>query len=495
MQRITRRDMVKRTVAGGLAGGVYSMVGPTATRAAGPNGEVRLGIVGLGGIDVPGSVGGRGRQLINGLRKVSGAKVAAICDVDQDVLGHQVEKFKQEGQSVKAYADLRKLFADKDIDAVMIATPNHWHALATIWACEAGKDVYVEKPFSHDIWEGKQMMAAARKHNRLVQVGTQSRSSTVMHDAFAALHAGALGKMQHLHAIIYRARAGIGRVDGPTDVPKSVDYNMWSGPVAMEPVMRKHLHYEWHWFWSTGNGEIGNNGPHTIDIARWALGQQQAPPRAMSIGGRFGANDSAETANTQIAIFDYQPVPMICEVRNLRASRDAEKFPNYRGTRSGLIIDCEGGHCVAGRDKTTFYDRDGKSIKEFSTSEDAAVRHLANFVDSVQRRDRDSLNAEALEGHLSAICFHMANVSYRLGSQRAPSEILEMTRANHDLTDAFERCRGYLAKNGVDLDTNRAVAGPWLNFDPKEEHFVGDFAEQANALSRKEYRAPFVVES
>ena len=170
---------------------------------------------------------------------------------------------------------------------MVIALPNHWHALATVWACQAGKDVYVEKPFSYNLWEGQQMVAAARKYGRMVQVGTQNRSSTLLRQAFDYLRSGQLGAIRYAHALVYRARDGIGTVNAPTPVPDTVDYDLWCGPAPKTPLMRKQLHYEWHWFWATGNGEMGNNGIHVIDICRWALGQNQPPPRAMSIGGRF----------------------------------------------------------------------------------------------------------------------------------------------------------------------------------------------------------------
>ena len=317
MKRISRRDVLKTTAAGGILCGVGASRWKHQASAADANSEVRLAILGLGGIDVPGSVGGRGRQLINALRGVPQAKIVALCDVDEHILGHGVELLKKENRTVSAHKDMRRVFDDKNVDAVLVATPNHWHALATIRACEAGKDVYVEKPFCHNIWEGRQAMAALRQHKRMVQVGTQSRSSEVLPEVFEAISGGMIGPMRSVHAIVYRPRKGIGTVSSPTPVPGHLDYDLWCGPARKLPVMRPHLHYEWHWFWETGNGEIGNNGPHTIDIARWALGQNSAPPKVMSIGGRFGDPDCAETANTQVTIIDYEPAPLICEVRNL----------------------------------------------------------------------------------------------------------------------------------------------------------------------------------
>jgi hypothetical protein len=261
-------------------------------------------------------------------------------------------------------------------------------------------------------------------------------------------------------------------------------------------LLRKQLHYEWHWFWSTGNGEIGNNGAHTIDIARWALGQNQPPPRAMSIGGRFGFHDGGETPNTQIAILDYQPAPLICEVRNLRAGQDANGIGSYRGANGGVVIQCADGHCAATTAGVTVYDKGGTQIKQINAArevQDLEQLHMANFLAAVRDRNVTQLNAEALEGHLSATCCHMANVSHRLGQLQPPTEILETIRGRREFSDAFERCREYLLANGVDLMTSQAVVGPWVTLDANHERFVNEFAAPANELSRRVYREPFTV--
>ena len=288
-------------------------------------------VIGLGSTTAVGGVGGRGRQLIARLREVPGVRIVALCDVDQAILDHEVQHSRTGAKRSPRTRDLRKVLDDKTIDAVAIALPNHWHALATVWACQAGKDVYVEKPFSYNIWEGRQMVAAARKYGRMVQVGTQSRSSTVLRQAFDYLRSGQLGADPLCPRARLPARDGIGKVDEPTPVPATVDYDLWCGPAPKTPLMRKQLHYDWHWFWATGNGEIGNNGTHVIDVCRWALGQDQPPPRAMSIGGRFGFNDDGETPNTQIALFDYQPAPLICEIRNVSVAKGASPMGKFRG--------------------------------------------------------------------------------------------------------------------------------------------------------------------
>jgi hypothetical protein len=295
---------------------------------------------------------------------------------------------------------------------------------------------------------------------------------------------------------VYRARDGIGTVNAPTPLPDAVDYDLWCGPAPKTPLMRKQLHYEWHWFWTTGNGEMGNNGIHVIDISRWALGQKQPPPRAMSIGGRFAFNDCGETANTHIALFDYQPAPLICEVRNVRASKSPDAIGKFRSRNSGLVIDCEGGYFAGDATGGALFDKQCKKLKDLPDdrgSKGLETSHMSNFVATVRSRKAGDLAAEALQGHHSTACCHMANVSYRLGKQARPEVIRETITANRELSDAFDRCREYLRENEVNLDTTPAVLGPWVTFDPKQERFVNDHADQANALSQREYRHPFVV--
>ena len=252
MIRTTRRDFVKSAVAGGLGLGIPSLAfGKTAEA------EVRIAVVGLGGIKIPGSVGGRGRQLIQALRQVPGARIVALCDVDRVVLDHGVQLFKDRNENVTAYTDIRKLLDDKAIDAVMIALPNHWHGLAAVWACQAGKDVYVEKPLAHSIWEGRQVVAAARKYSRIVQVGTQSRSSPLLSQAIEYLRSGQIGPIRWARAIVYNPRDGIGKVNGPTPVPPTIDYDLWCGPAPKTPLRRSSCT-------TTGTG----SGP--MAMGRWA---------------------------------------------------------------------------------------------------------------------------------------------------------------------------------------------------------------------------------
>jgi predicted dehydrogenase len=505
MKRIPRRKFLKTLTAGGIVMGAPSLAlrGASTGRAASPNGEIRVAIIGLGATGL--GVGGRGQQIITAFRAVSGTRIAALCDVDQAILGRGVDKFKEWREPVAAYTDLRRVFDDKTIDAVVIVTPNHWHALAAVWACQAGKDVYVEKPFAYNIWEGRQMISAARKYQRIMQVGTQRRSSAVLQQVVDYVRSGALGAVRCAHAVVYRPRDPIGKVEAPTPIPPTIDYDLWCGPAAVQPLMRKELHYDWHWIWSTGNGDLGNNGVHQIDIARWVLGQEQFPSRAISIGGRFGSRDDGETANAQIAYLDYRPAPLICEIRNFRGAKGGNAMGKFRGVAGGTVIDCETGYVAGDFPGSAAFDKQGNKIKDIvceKTTKDTTSQetygsldllHATNFVEAVRSRSRATQKAEAQVGHVSTACCHMANVSYRLGKQLPPEAIRETIRDNSDLSDAFGRCRNYLGENGIDLRATPATLGSWVTLDAASERFVGPFADEANQLSHRAYREGFSV--
>src|SRR6185503_4379244 len=243
---------------------------------------------------------GRGRDHLDGLSGVKGVRITGLCDVDQSVLDREAQKRKKDGAKIEAHRDIRKLLDSHAVDAISIATPNHWHSLAAIWAVQAGKDVYVEKPVSHNVWEGRKLVEAARKYEKIVQTGTQSRSSHGIREAVEWVRDGNLGKLLIARGLCYKPRPSIGKVDKPQDPPAEVDYDLWCGPASMDPIRRKRFHYDWHWIWNYGNGDLGNQGIHQMDIARWFLGEDALSPRVWSVGGRFGYEDDGETANTQI---------------------------------------------------------------------------------------------------------------------------------------------------------------------------------------------------
>jgi len=491
-----RRGFLKCAGAGALTLGLgrigWSASSPAGV--AGANNDVCLAVVGIGSDEAKGGVGGRGRQLINALRKVRGTRIVALCDVDQRILARQAGELKELGQPVALYGDLRRVFESKEVDAVILATPNHWHALATVWACQAGKDVYVEKPLSHNIWEGRQMVAAARKYGRIVQCGTQARTSSALQEAVAWIQRGEIGPIRFGRVILYRERSSIGKVTEPTPIPPEVDYDLWCGPADKLPLRRQQLHYDWHWVWPTGSGEMGNNGVHHIDVCRWAMKLDTAAPRVVSLGGRFGFDDDGETPNTQVALLDYQPTPIYCEVRGLPQNKGSNVMDSILNTRLGAAIHCEGGYFAGAHLSGAAFDTQGKKIREFgpTTWEAMDSGHLANFVAATRSRKAEDLNADVLQGHLSATCCHLANISHRLGKTATPEAVADKTKIDPVLSDAVTRYHDHLRANEIDV-AGHEILGPALSFDPKLERFTGEFGGQANTLLRRNYRAPFAV--
>ena len=490
MNKLDRRSFLKSSLLTTASLTVFSALGadkstkrkarvPVASRATGSNDDIRFAVVGFGG---------RGMSHIEGLREVKGARMVALCDVDQAILDREVKKYRDLGEKIEAYTDLRKLLENKDIDVVSFATPNHWHALGAIWAMQAGKDVYVEKPVSHNVWEGRRMVEVARELNRFVQAGTQSRSSSGMAEGIQWVREGHVGKILRARAFCYKRRPSIGKVDGPQPIPPGIDYDLWCGPAPKEPLMRKKLHYDWHWVWPTGNGDLGNQGIHQMDMGRWALGETELSPRVLSVGGRLGYVDDGTTPNTLIIFHDYPTAPLIFEVRGLPATAEAKNMDKYRGVDVGIVVDCEGGSMrISNYTSVTILDKNGTEIKKFSGSSS----HFANFIDAVRSRKRTDLHADILEGHLSSALCHTGNISYRLGKTQSPEEIRDAVKSNKDLAEALGRMEQHLAANNVDLKKTPATLGAVLKMDPKTERFIGN--AQADKLLTREYRAPFVV--
>ncbi|MHC4629286.1 MAG: Gfo/Idh/MocA family protein, partial [Planctomycetota bacterium] len=409
MSRLTRRDFIRNMTAAAACVGLGS-----APRVRGANDDIRLAIVGLKK---------KGKEHLDIFPKVPGVRIVALCDVDTEFLDFEAKKFKDRNEKVATYVDYRKLLDSKDIDAVVIVTPDHWHALMTIWACQAGKDVYIEKPLSHNVWEGRKMVQAARKYERIVQTGSQDRSDVGLRATVEYIKQGNLGKIELVRAISYNLRESIGKVNGPQAIPATVDYDLFQGPAPLVPLMRKNLHYDWHWFWDTGTGEVGNLGAHNIDESRWAIGQQQIAPRAITIAGRVGMDDDGQTPNTQITFFDYEQVPIIYEVRGLRRRKNLRAREHFRGTSFGMVVHCEGGYFAGGRGGGWAYDNNGKRIKQFPG--DGGIEHQANFIDAVRSRKVSDLRADVLEGHVTAALCHMANISYRIGRREPAGKINE----------------------------------------------------------------------
>jgi len=496
--KISRRKFVLNSIKAGIAAGITAKFPMTAwSRPIGSNDAIHVAVVGLRNH-------GSWAHLENSYLKMPGVRVIALCDPDMSVLDREARKFFQRNEKVKTFVDIRKLLDDQDVDVISGATPNHWHALSTVWACQSGKDVCVEKPVSHNIWEGRKMVEAAKKHNRIVQADLDIRSHEAMYEAIDYMQKGELGKIRLAHSWVYKRRKSMGKVNGAGYVPKFVDYNLWCGPAPMVPLPRVNLHYDWHWQWEYGNGEIGNNGPHHLDVCRWALGQEGLPARVISLGGRYGYDDDGQTPNTQITVFDYKPAPIIFEVRGLpRKTGDELMDPFTATTRNGVkivhehnspdpnngtVIVCENGYVDL--ENLVSYDNQGRVIRKF---EGERVNSITNFLKAVRSRKEEDLRTTILEGHLSTSLCHMGNISYRVGTEVPVEQVNDVINKDAAVRDAFERTREHLAANGIDLGRTSVVLGPWLEMDTAQERFVGRFADQANNYLAREYREPFVI--
>ncbi len=463
--------------------GAASLPAAVWAQAAGANSDIRLAVLGIHS---------KGNAHISDFRKVPGVRVVAVCDPDSSLLAKEREEAQKLGQDLATYTDLRKLYESRDVDAVCIATPNHWHSLAAIWACQAGKDVYVEKPVSHNIFEGRKLVEVAAKTGRMVMAGTQNRSNAGLRAAVEFVRSGQLGKIKVVRGFCYKRRASIGKVSGPQPVPAEIDYDLWCGPAPKGPLMRSKLHYDWHWVWETGNGDIGNQGIHELDMCRWFLGNVAPAPRVMCIGGRYGYDDDATTPNTQIAFFDFAEAPLVFEVRGLPAKTGMETMDHYRGVRVGVVVECEKGYYAGGQGGGWIYDNDGAKVKQFPA--EGTGDHDLHFIEAVRSRDPKHITAPIECGHLSSSLPHMANISYRLGANRRPEEVREEMQDLRGALDAFDRFREHTVANGIDLAKDKVVLGPMLAYDAKEERFQGLLSgRRANRYLSREYRAPFVV--
>jgi predicted dehydrogenase len=478
----SRRTFLKTSLA---IGSGLALSARSYARVQGANDDIRIAVVGFGG---------RGGEHIKSWTTLKGVRLVSLCDCDDAILAAGVKRVEDAaGFKPAACTDVRKLLESKDLDAISTATPNHWHALITVWGCQAGKDVYCEKPISHNIFEGRKAVEAARKYNRIVQAGTQSRSSLKgVGEAVAWVQGGNLGKIVMARGLCYKRRPSIGKVDGPQPIPKGVDYDLWCGPAEKLPLMREKLHYDWHWVWNTGCGDLGNQGIHQMDIARWFLGESSLAPRVWSLGGRVGYVDDGETPNTQISYYGYEKAPLLFEVRGLPAKTGTETMDVYGdlGHNVGVVIHCEGGHLTVpgySGTSTVAYDSAGKEIKRWKGDGD----HFANFLKAVRSRKVSDLNADIEEGHLSSGLCHQGNIAYRLGAEASPDAIRDAIRHDAGAAETFERVEKHLAANGVSLSQTTLAIGPTLKFDPKAERFTQN--DRANALLTRPYRPGFVV--
>jgi predicted dehydrogenase len=440
-----------------------------------PNERLGVAIVG---------VRGRGGSHIGAFAGRKDTEVLYICDADRSIGTKRAEEVaRRQGRKPQFVEDLRQVLEDKNVDIVSIATPNHWHALGAIWSIQAGKDVYVEKPVSHNVSEGRRIVQAARKYNKICQTGTQCRSNPGMRAAIEFVRSGKLGQVKVARGLCYKRRPSIGP-RGVYDPPSSVNYDLWLGPAPLAPVTRPQFHYDWHWQWDYGNGDLGNQGIHQMDIARWGLGVDRLSRAVLSYGGRFGYIDAGETANTQVVIHDYGDQTLVFEVRGLETG-------DLRGAKVGVIFECEQGYVVVpSYDSGAAFDLDGNMIAKFSGGAD----HFENFLVAVRSRKVSDLTADILEGHLSSALCHLGNISYRLGtplSVEAAKKHVQEIRCHDRVLETFERTLKHLQDNQVDIANLQITVGPQLAFNPETERFVEN--RQADALLTREYRPPFVV--
>ncbi|NND99253.1 MAG: Gfo/Idh/MocA family oxidoreductase [Pirellulaceae bacterium] len=476
MSKLTRRQIL----AAGVAGGVTTALPARPLWAANPNGEINLGFI---------SCGGRANSLMSQFDEVSGVNIAGLCDVDEKRLGAAKQRFPK----ADAWTDMRDMLSAANIDAVVISTCNHWHCLAAIWAMQAGKHVYVEKPLSHSQWEGRQTVAASRKYDRICQIGTQQRSDPMQAEIKKFLHEEkALGEIKAARVNRYGVRPSIGKRDTPLEIEKDVAYDLWLGPAQDEPIYRKSLHYDWHWVWNTGSGEMGNWGVHVLDDLRNNIFQDSValPKRILGGGGRVVLNDAGETPNVHFAYFDTGSIPVVIGLSNLPSEPGGKKSPSHPGPSSGYMAYCEGGRFEGQRGGAAAYDTSGKKIKTFKGNRGDVV-HMANFIDAVRNHDRSIQNAEIAVGNDSTGWCNLANIAFRAGSEfsqdRADQVDLEQWTA------VVNDMNMHLEAHDLSLDSDSIRLSPMLELDQKTEQFVGDHAEDGNKFLKRKYRKGYEV--
>jgi predicted dehydrogenase len=475
MSRLSRRTFLQ---VGALATLAPAAVG----RARGANDRIRIAVAGING---------RGGSHVSEWLGQPGVELAYLIDPDTRTYA---KRLKQVGDKAnpQTIQDVRKALDDKNLDAISIATPNHWHALMTIWACQAGKDVYVEKPASHNVHEGRIAVETARKYNRIVQHGTQSRSDPKWRALAELAKAGTYGKLLVSRGLVYKP-GHPGFTDTRTDIgfkppkapPSELDFNIWLGPARQQPYHENLVHYRWHWFWDFGNGDIGNQGVHQMDIARWMIPGATLPKSAFSLGGRIGFKDQGQTASTQLAVFDFGGPQVIFEVRGYKS----KLYPHAKDCDN--VLHFEAGTVAGGK----FYPKgktEGEPLAKAEAKRGPGGNHFGNFIAAVRSRKTADLNADILEGHYSAALIHLANASYRVGDP-VPFETGDKSvNGNPDAAEALARMEEHLAKEaGLKLTDWKLTVGRKLTVDAGSETVLGDPA--ANKLLTRQYRAPFAV--
>jgi predicted dehydrogenase len=482
MSRRTRRQFLGQSLAGAAFAGFAISGTKSSGRIIGANDTIRLGVAGLNG---------RGGAHVEAFGPMDGVEITYLIDPDSRTYDKRIKQLQKDrpGAKPRTVKDVREALDDKNLDAISIATPNHWHALMTIWGCQAGKDVYVEKPCSHNIHEGRIAVEAARKYGRIVQHGTQSRSSRQWAETAELVKSGKYGKLLVSRALCYKPRfaEGQGNIGFKPDgtPPSELDFNIWTGPAPEHAYNGNYVHYNWHWFWDFGNGDIGNQGVHEMDIARWMIPGATVPKTAVSLGGRFGYKDQGQTANTQVAMFDFGGTQLIFEVRGLKAG-------DYLGQKVGNILHLEAGTIAGGKFTPKGSTKAESLAKVEGVTRGPGKGHFGNFIAAVRSRKTEDLNADILEGRHSAALCHLANISYRLGSP-VSFESSSSPLGDGFGADAFDRMKQHLTgENGLNLADQPYQLGSRLAIDKTGTGFL-DAPAGADKYLTRNYRKPFAV--
>lgn len=469
----TRRQFLKTIGAVGLVPGVLR------ASVRGSNEDVRIGVAGFNG---------RGRGIIRDFHGMEGVRVTALCDVDARLVAKERAAFEARNERVQTFSDVRAMLDSKDVDAIAVTTPNHWHALMGIWACQAGKHAYVEKPVSHNVWEGRRLVEAQARYKKIVATGTQSRSSEGIREAVRRVRAGAYGAVQWAWGLCYKPRPSIGKTEGPQPIPKEVDWDLWCGPAPKAPLRRKKLHYDWHWQWPTGCGDIGNQGVHEMDLARWFLGESGLPESIQSVGERLGYDDDGTTPNTLITRFGYASAPMYFEVRGLPTEKGAgRRMDRVRGRSIGVIVRCENATLVVGANDVRVVHDDGRAAEHLKGGNHMQAHYRA-FVDAIQNGDQGRLTAPILEGHVSSALCHLGNIAYLVGQQVSFADWAKRARSDATWGQIAEGQVRHVLAHDLSTASLKLRVGS-IGCDPATETLV----EGPGRLLRRAYRKPFVV--
>jgi len=487
MRALSRRNFLQGTAA---AGASLLITGTRASgKIVGSNNRLRIAVAG---------VNGRGKSHIAGWLEQNNVEIVYLIDPERNALNRGLKLVQQKSDGAsnpKGLSDVRKALEDRTLDAISIATPNHWHSLITIWGCQAGKHVYVEKPMSHDISEGRSAVAAQKKYGVVVQHGTQSRSSAQIAGLHEAIQQDKFGRLKISYGYCCKPRGTI-KFKSPTNPPDNLDWTLWKGPAQVSQYHANLVPYNWHWFWKTGNGDMNNQGTHQLDIARWALdGDQTAPIRAMAIGGRFQWKDQGETPNTMFGIAQFpNGQEVFFNVRNVNYDGYEHQVENeYYFEDGGKIVPV----ATDKKKKELMYFAKGKTTGEKVSVPPGRVTPGGNwgaFIAACRAGKPEMANGNAVDAHYGSLMGHLMNNSYRLGTKVPFNAKAGKFGDNKEAHEHFMKLHAIM-RDGVGVPENGAeyVVGPWLAFDPISERCVGAHATEANALLKDPNNAGFEV--